>query len=336
MAVPSAIQAETCGLCGAKKKVRKVREKVCCATCEHIWRAAHVSSGLLVDALNQARGPEYLAEKVGVAVPADYDDMKRRLHAMEQLYENMRLALGCQGDEAALESVIRLVKERDAALDELVKVREALNISEQQAARLEDELRHASLDEDGERRRLQDENVTIVSLREMLDIGQDESIIEAVHKLQREMKKAIDTYYDLGKVLDLAVGDNILDKVMKLVLELQELKDLSDGSIMHIGVNEDTNPGEYQSLRRVLDLALDQAANGKGKERHADPGEPFERQKICEIARRVGLAFPIGQAIKKAEESVRLGVDAGIRENLGAINYLAAAVIVMEERAGGQ
>ena len=86
----------------------------------------------------------------------------------------------------------------------------------------------------------------------------------------------------------------------------------------------------YISLRYVLELAVDQAANGKGKERHAN-GEPFDQQKICKISRAVGVGFALGQALKKAEESVRLDKDAGLREILGAINYLAAAYIVLNE-----
>ena len=86
----------------------------------------------------------------------------------------------------------------------------------------------------------------------------------------------------------------------------------------------------YISLRYVLELAVDQAANGKGKERHAN-GEPFDQQKICKISRAVGVGFALGQALKKAEESVRLDRNAGLREILGAINYLAAAYIVLSE-----
>ena len=84
----------------------------------------------------------------------------------------------------------------------------------------------------------------------------------------------------------------------------------------------------YISLRYVLELAVDQAANGKGKERHAN-GEPFDQQKICKISRAVGVGFALGQALKKAEESVRLNKEAALREILGAINYLAAAYIVI-------
>ena len=90
------------------------------------------------------------------------------------------------------------------------------------------------------------------------------------------------------------------------------------------------SPG-YDSLYLVLQEALDQAQIGKGVERHAEDGEPFDKQLICAITRRVGLGFPLGQAIKKAIESTRLGGEAGAQELLGAINYLSAAVICGRE-----
>ena len=87
----------------------------------------------------------------------------------------------------------------------------------------------------------------------------------------------------------------------------------------------------YARLQSILIEALEQAAEGKGHERHAS-GEPFEEQPICQIARGVGLGFPLGQAIKKIKESQRLQGEAGVRELLGAIVYLAGAVIVRREQ----
>jgi len=84
----------------------------------------------------------------------------------------------------------------------------------------------------------------------------------------------------------------------------------------------------YSSLENVLAMALDQASPGKGKERHAEDAEPFEKQQICEITRRVGQGFPLGQAVKKIQESPRLVSEHRINELLGAINYIAASIIV--------
>lgn len=90
-------------------------------------------------------------------------------------------------------------------------------------------------------------------------------------------------------------------------------------------------PG-YEPLSRVLMNALDQAQLGKGKERHAD-GESFDQQVICEVGRRVGLGYQLGQAVKKIYESQRLEGEHGVNELLGAINYISAAIIVRREKA---
>lgn len=88
-------------------------------------------------------------------------------------------------------------------------------------------------------------------------------------------------------------------------------------------------PG-YEVLASILDEALEQAQSGKGLERHAC-GEPFEQQTICEVARRVGMGYPLGQATKKTYESERLEPEAAVRELLGAINYLVAGIIIRRE-----
>lgn len=84
----------------------------------------------------------------------------------------------------------------------------------------------------------------------------------------------------------------------------------------------------YDCLRHVLAMALEQANAGKGKERHAN-GKPFDRQPIMEIGRMVGSGYPLGQAMKKAQESTRLPPDRAKAELLGAINYLAAAYLLL-------
>lgn len=89
-------------------------------------------------------------------------------------------------------------------------------------------------------------------------------------------------------------------------------------------------PDGYEQLRAVLARAVEQASAGKGKERHAC-GEPFHEQKIVKLTEWTGgTGFAVGQACKKAIESTRLPRDRAVAELLGAINYLAAAVIVLE------
>lgn len=89
-------------------------------------------------------------------------------------------------------------------------------------------------------------------------------------------------------------------------------------------------PDGYELLFNVFVNALHQAANGKGRERHATP-VPFQMQSSCCIARDVGIAFPLGQAIKKAKECQRLAGVRSMVEILGSINYLAMAYIVLSE-----
>ena len=91
------------------------------------------------------------------------------------------------------------------------------------------------------------------------------------------------------------------------------------------------NP-KYDSLYKVLLAAYNQASNGKGKERHQlNNEEYFEDQKICEIARRLSVDYNLGQAVKKIYESKRLTDGRDIAELYGAINYIAAAIIVKQE-----
>lgn len=96
-----------------------------------------------------------------------------------------------------------------------------------------------------------------------------------------------------------------------------------------------TNGDGYDSLRKVFEMAVKQASEGKGAERHSD-GQPFEDQTILQTTRAHGLGFATGQAEKKLRESHKLrpmehGRQRAIAELLGAINYTAAAVIKLQE-----
>lgn len=92
---------------------------------------------------------------------------------------------------------------------------------------------------------------------------------------------------------------------------------------------------KYASLRAVLKCAYDQAAHGKGRARHNERNISFDRQPIMEIGRMCGLGYPTGQAQKKTQEAVSMfnrgEPDRAEAELLGAINYLAAAVMLIRE-----
>jgi hypothetical protein len=91
----------------------------------------------------------------------------------------------------------------------------------------------------------------------------------------------------------------------------------------------------YESLVLVLRRAFAQAAFGKGAERHAN-ALPFEKQPMTAINAMLGSVDGfLYQAMKKTVESKRLPRDRAVAELLGAINYLAGAVIELERDSGG-
>jgi hypothetical protein len=92
----------------------------------------------------------------------------------------------------------------------------------------------------------------------------------------------------------------------------------------------------FASLAGILQAAHDQAASGKGRERHSDD-KPFLDQPIMEIARMLaGIDGHSFQIMKKAQEAARMvrreQFDAAVRELLGVINYAAAAVLLIREQ----
>lgn len=89
---------------------------------------------------------------------------------------------------------------------------------------------------------------------------------------------------------------------------------------------------DYGELRKVLDLAYNQAAVGKGKERHAR-GRKFEDQPINVIPGLLDDKWAFSarfQAVKKIQEVSGLPKDMALREILGAIVYLAGAYIQID------
>jgi hypothetical protein len=96
-----------------------------------------------------------------------------------------------------------------------------------------------------------------------------------------------------------------------------------------------TQPSPYASLQSILAEAYQQASQGKGRERHQRGDTPFLEQPIMTIGRVVGHGFQLGQVMKKTDEAAgmldRGERQAARRELLGAIVYLAAAVLMIDE-----
>lgn len=91
-------------------------------------------------------------------------------------------------------------------------------------------------------------------------------------------------------------------------------------------------PG-YAKLAHALQAAYNQAALGKGKERHASESVAFEDQPMSVINRQLGsIDGFIYQAHKKSLEAKRLPLERAQAELLGAINYLAGAWIELERQ----
>lgn len=90
----------------------------------------------------------------------------------------------------------------------------------------------------------------------------------------------------------------------------------------------------YESLRGVLEEAYQQAASGKGAERHGN-GLPFEDQPMQVISDLLdsdaGMLF---QAMKKLQEGSRMEPAAARREYLGAIVYIAGVIVRMDRNNG--
>ena len=94
-----------------------------------------------------------------------------------------------------------------------------------------------------------------------------------------------------------------------------------------LGIVED----KYQMLIDVFEAAVD-VAKSIGADVHALPGQSFVRQPIVDIGirlRSVGVGFQLGQAEKKIEEAAAHTENKAYARNelLGAINYLAAAIL---------
>jgi hypothetical protein len=99
---------------------------------------------------------------------------------------------------------------------------------------------------------------------------------------------------------------------------------------------KDMDHPDYQRLAAVLRAAYDQASRGKGKERHASDGLEFENQPMSAINRQLGsIDGFLYQAAKKAQEARRLPYGRAQAELLGAINYLAGAIIALDTWAQG-
>ncbi len=300
-----------CDVCGKKANIRKYSGMDVCATCETIVRAAKNNPEKAVRLIGEFHGDKYFPQ---LAEESKLLDVIARI----------REALGVGGEPM---------------LDELPEIVSRLKAQYDQAAH--DASRFGTF---------------LLEIKAALgvDAAEKGSVLPGIIKtMYRNLEQAHDnnaalekSHVKVRRVLEAEDSDSLLDVAKRRMVMLNKLDQLYNEAMEELDRYRSADavgcdvafqaPDGYQSLASVLADAVEQAASGKGKERHAKAGEPFEQQKICEITRRVGVGFPLGQAIKKAVEAPRLG-DRAQSELLGAINYLAAAVLIMrEERRSGQ
>lgn len=91
----------------------------------------------------------------------------------------------------------------------------------------------------------------------------------------------------------------------------------------------------YEQLIAVFQAAHDQAAHGKGKERHAN-NLPFHKQRMQTISQTIDSEYGmVYQVTKKMTEGLQFtDHDKREAELLGAINYLAGIVIYHRQKQG--
>lgn len=153
-----------------------------------------------------------------------------------------------------------------------------------------------------------------------------------------ELSEAKQRIHDL--VMQLDKKDEDLSSLLQSNRELsannarcKEEINLLNGEIRKMQETNDYGVAGYELLAKVLQGAYNQAALGKGKERHAND-LPFHEQKMLSITHQLGS--PIGlayQVIKKVEEALGLPtVERQVSELYGAINYTAGIIIYLESR----
>lgn len=120
---------------------------------------------------------------------------------------------------------------------------------------------------------------------------------------------------------------SLADENEKLKTELN----LKDGEIRNMVADGNLNEPGYQRLAKVLVAAYDQAARGKGKERHAND-LPFHEQPMLSISELLGTPAGLAyQVCKKVQEALNMPtLSQQTRELYGAINYAAGIVIYLE------
>lgn len=132
------------------------------------------------------------------------------------------------------------------------------------------------------------------------------------------------------KVQSVANALNLTEEQTRL------LRSLSDDCIAMGRLQATVTPADpnYLELCRILGEVYVQVAEGKGLRKHA-MNNAFEEQDVFVVGSAVGEGFMLGQAFKKFREgwrtSERGDFTDGKRDLIGAIAYIASAIIFLEK-----
>lgn len=140
--------------------------------------------------------------------------------------------------------------------------------------------------------------------------------VEEARAKAKELAKSFEAYHIVGKKKRNGKGGAFLPTPGVVA---------TPESILH-NQGDPNAEGNYDKLLSILMDAFDQASKGKGVERHGN-GLNFEDQDMLKTMDRVGIGFALGQAIKKITEGSRMRRTKAKQEFLGAIVYLAGAIL---------
>lgn len=166
--------------------------------------------------------------------------------------------------------------------------------------------------------------------------SQDGSMEDAIRENGRKIHEALRDAINEGALKGAEPGrgrpDNIGPQLVMAMGDYRDDERFTLEGAFNEAVDDPDHP--YHGLAWVLMGAFEQAALGKGKERHANE-LAFEDQKMQTICRSQGhVGGMIYQICKKAMESEKMDPGARIRELEGVIVYAAGAIIFTQQNEG--
>lgn len=165
-----------------------------------------------------------------------------------------------------------------------------------------------------------------VTLGQIHRIGDDLELSVAREMASKVKADLIERFEHLGAPIQ---GDKEKNRVTRMVHGGTKIPKPKDPNIEKLLRGNTSSPPDMQKLWDALSEAFTQAC-AKGQDRHG-AGESFQDQDMIHIQNAVGVEFALGQAIKKLCEGRRMSRTKARVEFLGAINYIAGAIVWMDQ-----